>query len=123
MSVRVLSATADPTTSTSPTMAGGDVTSYSENSAGALRRPRRRLTTPRSPKPAHGDPVAASSAIRRPSTVATTMRRTHVTLGALGALVPAFAGMTALGARGSAQYETPRLVKSPNDVWGSTCAS
>src|SRR4051812_44211184 len=48
--VRPLSATAEPTTTMSLMIAGGDVTSYSENSDGLLRSDSRRLTVPALPK-------------------------------------------------------------------------
>ena len=73
---------------------GGEVSSYSAVSNGALRRPRRRSITPASPKSAHGFPVAASSSRSRASTVAATMRRRQ--------------GSPAARVR-SSQVETPRL--------------
>src|SRR4249919_892106 len=109
-SVRLLSATALPTTIRSLITAGGDVTSYSDSSSGLLRSDARRLTVPPVPNDAHGVPRSASSAIRRPSIVATITRLTHEALGCAGR-------------RESTQYETPRLVKSPNVMFRSTFGS
>jgi hypothetical protein len=95
--VRLLSATADPTITRPFTIAGGDVTSYSANSNGALRNPRRRSTVPPFPKVAITTPVFASTAIKRPSVVARK-------------ILPF-------------QNETPRLVKSPKPAWTGTFAS
>jgi hypothetical protein len=93
-----LSATAEPTTSMPPTTAGGDVTSYSANSPGALRRPRRRSTMPPSPKPGHVAPSPASSAISRASMVAMNTRARQ---------------RAPRAAPESVQSATPRFVKSP----------
>jgi hypothetical protein len=98
MSTRPLSATAEPTTSTSPTTAGGEVSSYSANSLGALRSRRRRSTVPPSPNALHVAPSRASTAISRASIVPSTIRARQ--------RVP-------VGARRSTQYDTPRFVKSP----------
>jgi len=99
--MRLLSATPEPTTMTSFTTAGGDVSSYSSSSDGGLRSPRRRFTEPPAPNCGQGVPVAASSAKRRASTVATMMRRRQA---------------APFAARASTQVETPRLFQSPK-LW------
>src|SRR4051812_22161921 len=92
-------------------IAGGDVISYSAVSYGLLRSEARTLTVPAAPNDAHGVPARASSAMSRPSMVATNTRRAH--------------GVDACAAarRLSVQYETPRLVKSPNPTSRSTLGS
>ena len=74
-SIRLLSATAEPTTTTPSTTVGGEVSSYSEANAGAFLNPFAQIhCSAASPKSAHGDPVAASSAMSRVSIVATKIR-------------------------------------------------
>src|SRR2546423_2237910 len=73
-SMRLLSATAEPTTTTPPTTVGGDVSSYSDAFAGGFRRPVRSWTIPCAPKSGHGVPVSASRAINLVSIVATKTR-------------------------------------------------
>jgi len=104
----LLSATAEPTTTTPSTTVGGEVSSYSEPNPGAFLNPSRRFTAPRTPKSVHGDPVAASSAISRVSIVATKTRSEH---------------RERFGAALSNQSATPRLAKSPNWVVRSICGS
>ena len=98
-SMRLLSATADPTTTTPATTVGGEVSSYSDAKAGGFLNPSRSLTVPAAPKLVQGVPVAASSAINRVSMVARKMRSEHRE-----------SGTAAL----SSQRATPRFAKSPN---------
>ena len=68
-SVRLLSEIAEPDTSSPLIIAGGDVSSYSAFSKGALRSPLRSVIEPWSPKLSHGVPRLASSAMMRASIV------------------------------------------------------
>src|SRR5437588_10271333 len=92
ISTRPLSSIADPTTTMSSITAGGDVMWYQP-----ARKPgtSRRLTSPALPKSAQGAPVAASSAMRRASRVASNNRRRQ--------------GWVA-GLEGSSHVATPRLI-------------
>src|SRR5438552_10808405 len=76
-SIRLLSATPEPTTTTPSTTVAGEVSSYSEANAGGFLNPSRRFTVPPAPNCVHGDPVAASRAMRRVSMVATKIRSAH----------------------------------------------
>src|SRR3954467_10957939 len=107
-SMLLLSATAEPTTTTPFTTVGGEVSSYSDANVGGLRRPLRSCTCPRLPKSVHGAPLAASSAIKRVSIVATNTLSAHTAVGA--ALL-------------SSQSATPRFAKSPNPTALSTFGS
>src|SRR5437763_519947 len=91
MSVRVLSATADPTTSTSPTTAGGDVTSYSETSA-AAHDDRRRLERDTARERGDGVRLAGAEAPR-------DRQAAHVRAGDLGERRVALAAGVAAVAR------------------------
>src|SRR5687767_7571189 len=104
----LLSAMADPVTTTSPTTTGGDVISNAGGSMGFTRRADRSSTTPFCPNAAHGFPSRASSAIRRPSMMGTMIRRRHAAVA---------------GADASSQVATPRLVKSPYSIVRSILAS
>jgi hypothetical protein len=72
--MRALSLTAEPTTTTSPTTAGGDVTWYSPRHNGSPAAGAS-ATLPASPKSGQARPVSASRANRRASLVAVKMRR------------------------------------------------
>ena len=74
---RISSQIDEPTITTSPTTVGGEVSLYSQGSV-TFSIPSRRSTSPLRPKSAQPRPVAASSEIRRASSVARNTRRAHV---------------------------------------------
>src|SRR5712692_2565665 len=107
-STRLLSAIADPTTTTQLTTVGGEVSSYSPTYSGGFLRPCSRLTRPCAPKSVHSVPVSASSAISRASMVARKTRRRQRAPGAAAL---------------SSHVATPRFALSPQSPETSTWAS